>query len=99
MKFATSLSVLALAAVALGATVPHKAVIVSYPDETPDEIIQEAMAAIKSAGGLITHEYKLIKGFAAKAPAKILEQVQALGNDYHVVVEEDQMVSIVGGVQ
>ena len=45
----------------------------------------------------ITHEYKLIKGFAAKAPAKALETVQTWGNDYHAVIEEDQMVSIVGG--
>lgn len=44
----------------------------------------------------ITHEYKLIKGFAAKAPAKVLETVQTWGNDYHAVIEEDQMVSIVG---
>jgi hypothetical protein len=60
MKFAT-LSLLALATVALGATVPQKAVIVSYPDETPDYIISQAMDAIRDAGGMITHEYRLIK--------------------------------------
>ena len=37
------------------------------------------------------------RGFAAKAPAKVLETVQTWGNDYHAVIEEDQMVSIVGG--
>ena len=54
------------------------------------------MDAIKAAGGIITHQYKLIKGFAAKAPAKVLETVQTWGNDYHAVIEEDQMVSVVG---
>lgn len=54
-------SFLALAAVALGATVPQKAVIISYPDETPDAILEQAKAGIKAAGGMITHEYKLIK--------------------------------------
>ena len=37
------------------------------------------------------------RGFAAKAPAKVLETVQTLGNDFHAVIEEEQMVSIVGG--
>jgi hypothetical protein len=38
---------------------------------------------------------KLYRGFAAKAPAKILESVQAWGNDYHAVIEEDQVVEVV----
>jgi hypothetical protein len=38
---------------------------------------------------------QLRRGFAAKAPAKILESVQAWGNDYHAVIEEDQMVEVV----
>ncbi|KAF4629638.1 hypothetical protein G7Y89_g8511 [Cudoniella acicularis] len=110
MKFSI-LSVLALAAVVLATTMPQKAVIVSYPDDTPDSIITQAMDAVREAGGLITHEYKLIKygrcsfprvllteerGFACKAPAKILQQVQTWGNDYHAVIEEDQMVSAYG---
>lgn len=36
----------------------------------------------------------MYRGFAAKAPAKVLESVQTWGNDYHAVIEEDQMVSI-----
>ena len=51
---------------------------------------------LTSVSNQITHEYKLIKGFAAKAPAKVLETVQTWGNDYHALIEEDQMVSIVG---
>jgi hypothetical protein len=55
------LSTLAMAAVVLGAQQPQKAVIVSYPNDTPDSIVVQAMDAIKAAGGMITHEYKLIK--------------------------------------
>lgn len=40
---------------------------------------------------------KFDRGFAAKAPAKVLETVQTWGNDFHAVIEEDQMVTIVGG--
>ncbi|KAG9231018.1 hypothetical protein BJ875DRAFT_134185 [Amylocarpus encephaloides] len=97
MKFSI-LPALVLASVALGATVPQKAVIVSYPDETPDDVVKQAMTAITDAGGVIIHEYRLIKGFAAKAPAKILQQVQTWGNDYNAVIEEDQMVSVAGSV-
>jgi len=97
MKF-TIISILALVAIAFAATMPQKAVIISYPDNTPTSVIDDAMAAIKAAGGIITHEYRLIKGFAAKAPAKALEAVQIAGNDWHAVIEEDQMVSVNGGL-
>ncbi|KAN0110343.1 hypothetical protein V8E51_006730 [Hyaloscypha variabilis] len=90
-------SILALLTVVMAAAQPQKAVIVSYPNDTPDSIIDAAKDAIVAAGGVITHEYKLIKGFAAKASAKVLDTVQTMGNDYHAVIEEDQMVSIVGG--
>lgn len=50
-----------LVTAALGVTMPKKAVIVSYPDDTPDNIVDQAKDAIKAAGGLITHEYSLIK--------------------------------------
>ncbi|KAG0647901.1 Uncharacterized protein D0Z07_5898 [Hyphodiscus hymeniophilus] len=108
----TIFSILAFATVALAVQMPLKSVIVSYPDDTPDSVVDKAMDAVKAAGGMvcarlsishnllgfrITHEYKLIKGFAAKAPAKVLETVQTWGNDYHAIIEEDQMVTAVGG--
>lgn len=65
MKF-TIISILALVAVAFAATMPQKAVIISYPDNTPTSVIDDAMAAIKAAGGIITHEYRLIK-YASKS--------------------------------
>ena len=63
MKFTFSI-LLAFIAVALAATQPQKAVIISYPDNTPDKILDQAKQAITDAGGIITHEYKLIKSVA-----------------------------------
>lgn len=48
-------------AVVFAAQLPQKNIIVSYDDNVPDSVINQAMDAIKSAGGMITHEYKLIK--------------------------------------
>jgi len=55
------LSLLALITFAMATPQPQKNIIVSYPDETPDSVVQQAKDAIISAGGTITHEYKLIK--------------------------------------
>lgn len=41
---------------------------------------------------MITHEYSLIKGFAAKASEEALDTIQSLGNQHDVVIEKDQMV-------
>ncbi|KAF2097602.1 hypothetical protein NA57DRAFT_77855 [Rhizodiscina lignyota] len=94
MKFQlTSLFlVLLFALLATAAKAPKKSVLITYPKDTPEHILDQAKEGIKKAGGYITHEYNLIKGFAADAPAKILESVQTWGNDYHVVIEEDQIV-------
>ncbi len=54
-------SILSFITFVMAATMPQKAVIVSYPDNTPSEVINQAMDAIRAAGGVITHEYKLIK--------------------------------------
>lgn len=60
MKF-TILSILTFITVVLAAAQPQKSVIVSYPNDTPDSIVNQAKDAIVAAGGVITHEYKLIK--------------------------------------
>lgn len=44
-------SVLALIAAALAVQMPQKSVIVTYPQDTPDRVIDQAMDAIKAAGG------------------------------------------------
>ncbi|RFU32664.1 hypothetical protein B7463_g3657, partial [Scytalidium lignicola] len=71
---------------------PQKSVIVTYPDDTPDSVISDAKDAITKAGGVITHEYNLFKGFAAQTPATALDTVQTLGSKYNPVIEEDQVV-------
>jgi hypothetical protein len=47
---------------------------------------------------LIMHPTEIIKGFAAKASTKALENVAALGGKYIPVIEEDFIVSIDGDV-
>jgi hypothetical protein len=39
----------------------QKSVIVTYPLETPDFVLDEAKKAIIESGGIITHEYSIIK--------------------------------------
>jgi hypothetical protein len=36
----------------------------------------------------------LTRGFAAKAPQKIIESVTTWSSEYHAVIEEDQIVEI-----
>jgi hypothetical protein len=58
------LSIFMLLTIVVGvfsALVPQKAVIVTYPEDTPNHVLDKAMEAIEAAGGMITHEYKLIK--------------------------------------
>ena len=65
MKLSILASLAALLAVGAAVTQPQKQVIVSYPDDTPDSVIETAMNEIKAAGGYITHEYKIFKCVAA----------------------------------
>lgn len=39
----------------------QKSVLITYPPETPDDVVSKAKDAIVDAGGVITHEYTLIK--------------------------------------
>jgi hypothetical protein len=113
MKFIFTSFILAILAalVLAAASTPQTPIVVSYPKDTPQSIIDEAMDAIKHAvqfsndlsclananlsqGGVITHEYSLIKGFAAKVNAKMVETVQALGADHDVIIEQDREISI-----
>ncbi|KAL1985552.1 hypothetical protein VTN96DRAFT_7772 [Rasamsonia emersonii] len=75
---------------------PHKSFVVTYPQDTPDSVLGQAKQAIKDAGGIITHEYHLIKGFAAKASANAIKSVSTLSAAFNPVIEEDKMVSVDG---
>ncbi|KAI1196543.1 hypothetical protein F5X97DRAFT_325375 [Nemania serpens] len=72
----------------------QKDIIMTFPQGTPDSVVSRAMEDIRKAGGTITHEYKLLKGFAAKAPQKIIETVTTWSTEYHAIIEEDQIVEI-----
>lgn len=93
MRFALFTFLLALLVAIALAAAPQKAIVVSFEDpNTPQSVLDEAMKTIKDAGGKITHEYNLIKGFAAKCSEKAVEELKALktlGDKYIPIVEED----------
>ncbi|KAK6825835.1 hypothetical protein PG990_002842 [Apiospora arundinis] len=89
-------SVVAALAVAQGAVAVdvQKGIIVTFPQETAEDVMTRAKDEITNAGGVITHSYTLFKGFAAKAPQKIIESVHAWSTEFNAVIEEDQEVKI-----
>jgi len=44
----------------------QKSVIITYPADTPNSILDQAKQAIRDGGGIITHEYQLIKYVASR---------------------------------
>jgi len=60
MKY-TIIPLLALVASVTALAQPLKDVIVSYPSDTPDSVVEQGMQAVINGGGTITHEYKLFK--------------------------------------
>ncbi|EEP78359.1 predicted protein [Uncinocarpus reesii 1704] len=42
----------------MASSTPRKSVIVTFPEGTPDSVVEDAKQAIKQNGGTITHEYK-----------------------------------------
>ncbi|KIV98629.1 hypothetical protein, variant [Verruconis gallopava] len=88
------LALFGLVAIAAAATQPQKSVIMTWSSDTPSHIIDQAKEAILKAGGIITHEYRILKGFAATASAKTFEMVSTLSTEYPPSIEEDQVVTI-----
>lgn len=43
---------------------------------------------------MITHEYNLFMGLAAKVPADFISTIKTMGEDHDVNVEDDQEMSI-----
>ncbi|ESA43668.1 hypothetical protein GE21DRAFT_3438 [Neurospora crassa] len=92
MKFSgLILGALALVSGAIAVDI-QKSVIITYKENTPDSVIQQDKKAILDDGGVITHEYTLMKGFSAKVNAKTLESVSASSESY-ATIEEDKVVS------
>lgn len=78
------------------ATQSLKSVIITFPKGTPSKNIDEAKASIVKSGGVITHEYHLINGFAAEVPTNTLETLSAESSEYKPTIEADQVVSANG---
>jgi hypothetical protein len=57
MRFALGALFVALLAAFAMAAAPHKSVIMSWPNDTPDSVVEAAKQAIIDAKGTITHEY------------------------------------------
>ncbi|KAL8983503.1 MAG: hypothetical protein Q9177_004961 [Variospora cf. flavescens] len=72
----------------------QRQVLVTYPEDTPHSILQEAKEAVLAAGGKINGEFTLIKGFAATVSNEILDSVTALSESHRPTVEDDSMVTI-----
>lgn len=85
----------ALTALASAAPVEkQKQVIVSYPNETPNWVIDQAMQAVREGGGIVTNQFELIKGFSATVAQSVLNLVQTMNNEYKAFIEEDYVVTI-----
>ncbi|OJJ44180.1 hypothetical protein ASPZODRAFT_145292 [Penicilliopsis zonata CBS 506.65] len=95
MKFATSISIFGLLPLALAAQ-SYKSFLVTYPQNTPDSVINDAKKALINAGGVITHEYHLLKGFAAQATENTIQTISTLSTTYNPFIEEDQIVTVDG---
>ncbi|KAL4941013.1 hypothetical protein BDV06DRAFT_195462 [Aspergillus oleicola] len=91
MKLSSAAVVLGLLPLALS-----KSILVTYPKDTPDSVIESAKQDVKNAGGTITHEYSLVvKGFSASdASEEAIQQISTQSTTYKPTVEEDQTVSI-----
>ncbi|OGE50091.1 hypothetical protein PENARI_c018G11634 [Penicillium arizonense] len=58
--------------------------------DAPAEELQKAKETAQEKGGVIQHEYSLIKGFTVAFPD---DQVQTLESNEHIHVEQDGVVS------
>jgi hypothetical protein len=63
MRFAIFTFLFAFLTTAAMAVAPHKSVIISYPNDTPQSVVDEAMAKIEKDGGRITHKYSTSQAF------------------------------------
>ncbi|KYK54561.1 hypothetical protein DCS_06521 [Drechmeria coniospora] len=96
MRFLSHLvAALAIAPAALAVDL-RKAAIVKFDDAAPDDFVKQVKDSIRTGGGIITHVYSLIKGFAVSdTPEKTLESIKAMSSgEYKVLVEEDLKVEV-----
>ncbi|EXJ93308.1 hypothetical protein A1O1_01700 [Capronia coronata CBS 617.96] len=97
MRFYLTL-LLCLVAAVLALPPPQKPVVVQYPADTPKSVIQKAIEEIQKDGGIITHEYSLIKGFAAKVSEVTLNKITVMADTYAPYIENDYVVHADGSI-
>ncbi|KAF2688637.1 hypothetical protein K458DRAFT_414369 [Lentithecium fluviatile CBS 122367] len=97
MRFALLSIIVALLA-ALAMAVPPKlhSVIISFPNDAPDHLLQAAKDMVLKGKGKITHEYNIIKGFAAEIAESTMPSIQALSTEYPPLIEGDMPVHTQG---
>ncbi|KAL8664903.1 MAG: hypothetical protein Q9168_007809 [Polycauliona sp. 1 TL-2023] len=71
----------------------QRQVMVTYPNDTPPSVIEQAKSAVLATGGKITEEYTLIKSFAATISADVVDTLNALSSSHKPVVEDDQTIT------
>ncbi|OXV11147.1 hypothetical protein Egran_01096 [Elaphomyces granulatus] len=73
MKLLSSILLFGLLMPFAGAAQSYKSFIVTYPQDTPDSLLCLVKEAITKAGGIITHEYHLIKYSILTTSAQFFE--------------------------
>ncbi|KAJ5874493.1 uncharacterized protein N7529_002923 [Penicillium soppii] len=86
----------ALLTLPLALTASLKSVVITFPNGTPESVITQAKNSLVASGGVITHEYHLINGFAAEAPASALQTLSTQDAKYNPNIEEDKIVNANG---
>ncbi|KAJ5836177.1 hypothetical protein N7447_002203 [Penicillium robsamsonii] len=90
------LTISALLVLPLALAASLKSVVITFPKGTPDSVVSQAKASLVASGGVITHEYYLINGFAAEAPVSALQTLSTQDTQYKPDIEEDKVVSAYG---
>ncbi|KAI4267108.1 MAG: hypothetical protein LQ337_008508 [Flavoplaca oasis] len=72
----------------------QRQVLVTYPNDTPPSVVEQAKSAILATGGKITEEFSLIKSFAATVSSDIIDTLNALSTSHKPIVEDDHTVTI-----
>ncbi|KAJ5960939.1 Proteinase inhibitor propeptide [Penicillium vulpinum] len=62
---------------------------ITLKTDAPVEELEKAKASVREKGGVIRHEYSIIKGFTAEFPD---DNVQTFESTEHVHVEQDGAV-------
>lgn len=71
MNILTLLAFLCLLAFGVNGLEPQRQVLITYPNDAPQSDLDEYKDAIEAAGGVVLHEFELIKyGIAGPRPLK-----------------------------